>query len=148
MRKPLRIARRKSARGVVLIEALISVLIFTLAIIGLISVQALVIKNNTQNGYRADATTVAQRVLSDIQLDPVNAGTKAGTYTAAVPGANQWGKFASTTLPSGQVVVAVTAAKQVTVTVSWISAAEMQSKTAAGYMHTYKLEAQLNTNDI
>jgi type IV pilus assembly protein PilV len=138
--------------GVALLEALISVLIFSLAIIGLISMQSLVIKNNTENRYRADATTVAQRVLNDLQLNPTNLAGQEGTYNAGNPGNTTpaWGTIADNVLPGGQVQVDVdnTDTKLVTIIVSWAPRQESAALLTANYRHQYRLVASINPLDV
>lgn len=52
--------------GVVLIEALIAILIFSMGILALVGLQAAMIKNTTDNKLRADASFIAQEQLSRI----------------------------------------------------------------------------------
>ena len=65
---PLRqVARLKSKqKGVVLIEALIAILIFSFGILALVGLQAAMIKNTTENKTRADASFIAQEQLARV----------------------------------------------------------------------------------
>ena len=51
-------------QGVVLIEALIAILIFSMGIMALLGLQAAMIKNTSDNKYRADASFIANNVLA------------------------------------------------------------------------------------
>ena len=53
-------------RGVVLLEALIAILIFSIGILGLVALQANMIKATGDANYRTQATFVAQQHLSEI----------------------------------------------------------------------------------
>lgn len=58
--------KSNSQQGVVLIEALIALLIFSLGILALVGLQAAMIKNTTENKLRADASFIAQQELGRI----------------------------------------------------------------------------------
>lgn len=56
----------KSAQhGVVLIEAMIAILIFSVGVLGIVGMQAAMIKNASDSKYRADAAYVAQRYIGE-----------------------------------------------------------------------------------
>ncbi len=59
-------------RGVVLLEAMIAILIFSVGILGIIGLQAAMIKNVAQSKYRADANFVAQEMIGNMWADPTN----------------------------------------------------------------------------
>jgi type IV pilus assembly protein PilV len=101
----IRRLRRKLQRGVVLLEALVSILIFSLGVLGLVAIQAQSIKAAKEVQFRTDAVFAANELLGRIWVDRANLATYAGTTTLA-------------TLPSGQRVVAVSGAV-VTVTITW-----------------------------
>lgn len=55
-----------SQSGVVLLEGLIAILIFTIGIIGLMGLQAAMLKSTTDASYRIEAGNIAQRRLAEI----------------------------------------------------------------------------------
>lgn len=56
----------KSAQhGVVLIEAMIAILIFSVGVLGVVGMQAAMIKNASDSKYRSDAAFVAQRYIGE-----------------------------------------------------------------------------------
>lgn len=57
---------RESEQGIVLIEALIAVLIFSLGILGVIGMQANLIKASAEARYRSEAALVAQKRLDEL----------------------------------------------------------------------------------
>lgn len=90
----------KSQQGVVLLESLIAILIFSMGILALVGLQAAMIKGTSDAKYRAEASFIAQQRLGMMWADPgnlanyVEAGTDIsallpnGTRTVAPPGAD------------------------------------------------------------
>ncbi|HEX2951753.1 MAG TPA: hypothetical protein VHV83_19635 [Armatimonadota bacterium] len=58
--------------GFVLIEALIAVAIFSFALLGLMGMQAVSIKNNADAKYRADAAYLANQIIGKMWVDRAN----------------------------------------------------------------------------
>jgi type IV pilus assembly protein PilV len=110
-------------KGVVLIEALIAVLIFSMGILALVGLQAAMIKNTSDNKYRTDASFLAQERIGRMWADPNNLANLAGTTDV------------SATLPNGVRTVAVGARGLVTVTVTW--------QNANGPQHNYTTQAYI-----
>lgn len=99
--------RNKSAQqGVVLLEALIAILLFSLGVLALVGLQGAMIKNTSEAQFRSDASFIAQRRLGLIWANPTNPGGYTETATPI------------TDLPNGTRTVAVSGV-QVTVTVDW-----------------------------
>ena len=61
--RPSALARQQ---GVVLLEALIAILIFSLGILGLVGLQASMVKGTSEAKNRAEASYVAQREIGRI----------------------------------------------------------------------------------
>ena len=97
--------RRKAESGYLLIEVLVSILLFSLGLLGLVGIQANSIRALTEARLRSDAVLAANELVGRMWVDRTNLSSYAGTTTVA-------------TLPGGQRVVAVNA-PVVTVTVSW-----------------------------
>ena len=97
----------KTQQGSVLIEALISVLIFSMGILALVGLQTAMLKNTTDSKFRAEASFLAQQRLGEMWANPDNLGTFVVT-DEAVP-----------TLPNGTRTVAVGANRFSTVTIVW-----------------------------
>jgi type IV pilus assembly protein PilV len=66
----IQIAARQG--GVVLIEALLGILIFSIGILALIGMQSVAVKNTTDARYRTEAAYLANSILSQIRLDMGN----------------------------------------------------------------------------
>ena len=109
--------------GVVLIEALIAILIFSMGILALVGLQAAMIKNTSDNKYRADASFIAQERIGRMWADPNNLANYAViTDVSAI-------------LPNGTSTVAVAARGLVTVTVNWqVTGGDVHNYTTSTYI--------------
>lgn len=96
--------------GIVLIEVLVAVLIFSTGVLAVIGLQAAAIANVTDAKFRVDASAVAERRIGEMWA--TQAGLVAGTVTTAVP-----------ELPSGSMTTTVagsaTAGWAVTIAIAW-----------------------------
>lgn len=63
---------RPTQHGSVLLEALISILIFSIGILGLVAMQAAAIKNSIDAKYRSDAAYLANQIISQMWVDRTN----------------------------------------------------------------------------
>lgn len=81
-------------QGVALLEALIGILIFSFGIIGLIGLQASMLKGTTTSQYRSEASYIAQQQVGMMWADPCNLAA----YSTGAP-------VSIDSLPSGTVAV-------------------------------------------
>jgi type IV pilus assembly protein PilV len=100
---------KSSQQGVVLLEALIAILLFSMGVLALVGLQAAMIKNTSDSKYRAEASFIAQQRLGMIWADPTNASDYIETDTDI-----------SSLLPSGTRTVTSPATDQYVVTVTWL----------------------------
>lgn len=123
---PLKFVQRgKSAqRGVVLLEAMIAILIFSMGILAIVGLQAAMIKNTSDSKFRADASYIAQQRIGMMWADPDNLATYAEANTNI-----------SNQLPGGTRTTALVGT-QVTVTVIWQQPGEGQ--------HNFTTTASIN----
>src|SRR5262245_24999212 len=63
---------RARIQGVMLIEALIAILIFSIGILAIVGMQGVAIKTVTQSKYRSEAAFLANEVLSQMWADTGN----------------------------------------------------------------------------
>ena len=78
MRKPLRPRGRE--RGVMLIEALIAILIFSIGILAVVGMQSVAIKNVTESKHRSEAAFLAEGLMAQMWIDQnINPATKLNT---------------------------------------------------------------------
>lgn len=101
----------QSQKGVVLLESLIAILLFSLGILALAGLQAAMLKNTSDAQYRAEATFIAQQKLGEMW---VNAKNKTSLAEYAEDDVD-----ISSLLPAGKRNVDIGDDNVVTVTVSW-----------------------------
>jgi type IV pilus assembly protein PilV len=106
---------RKSQEGVMLIEALVAILIFTIGVIAVMGMQAVSIEQVSQAKYRTDASYLANQITGKMWTDVPNLATYA---TAGSPGRLAWDGVVASTLPAGAGVIVVNGTL-VTVTIQW-----------------------------
>ena len=99
---------KSAQQGVVLLEALIAILLFSMGVLAVVGLQAAMIKNTADSKYRADASYIAQQRLGLMWSDPGNLAAYLENNTDI-----------STLLPAGTRTVTQPVAGQFTVTVTW-----------------------------
>lgn len=107
----IQIPAQSSQKGVVLLEALIAVLIFSMGILAIAGLQGAMVKNTSDSKYRSDAAFIAQQTIGLMWADPSNLAAKATALSVSAP-----------TLPSGNVAVTLPTAAangEVKVVVTW-----------------------------
>jgi type IV pilus assembly protein PilV len=107
MRKPL--TEAPTQRGVVIIEVLVAILIFSVGVLAIVGLQATMIKANADAQYRAEANYIAQERIGQIWSDAANAASYVENSTDI-----------SARLPGGRRTVTQVAAGLFTVTVTWL----------------------------
>jgi type IV pilus assembly protein PilV len=122
---------RNDQQGVVLLEALIGILIFSIGILALVAMQAVSVSSVSNARYRTEAAFLANEIISEIWVDKgVNYGNVAGyavsSGAASSPSAQAWVDKVYSLLPGSnanppEVAVTTPAAggRQVTVTLRW-----------------------------
>jgi len=113
-----------SQDGVVLLEALAAILIFSFGILAFLWMQASATRQVTDSRYRLEASFLANQILGDMWVHRDNWTTYIGTNQAVA------------SLPNGKRTVAV-AGNQVTVTINWKLPGESRN-------HSYQAVAQIN----
>ena len=98
--------RRRGNRGVVLLEALVSILIFSLGVLGLLAIQGQSIQTAREANMRAAAVFSADELLGRMWVNRPNLASYSGTTTLAG-------------LPGGTMTVDVSKLPAVTITVNW-----------------------------
>ena len=89
-------------RGVMLIEALVAILIFSIGILAVVGMQAVAIKDVTSAKYRSEAAFLAQELLAQMWTDNGNIGNYAYSGMGGVPVKIQpWVNRVQTRLPDG-----------------------------------------------
>ena len=115
---------KNAQKGIVLLEALIAILIFSMGILAIVGLQAAMVKNTTDSKYRADASYIAQQQLARMWADPANISTYAATDD--IP----------TLLPNGKRITTYVATEGfVRIVVTWQSPGELE--------HNYQLNGRI-----
>ena len=103
-------ATRASQQGVVLLESMIAVLIFSIGIIAVVGLQAAMIKNTAEARYRGEASFIAQQQIGRVWADPDNIIA----YLTPASGIS-----IDPLLPNGRVEITQVVANQLMVVVYW-----------------------------
>ncbi len=70
--------RQSGQQGVILIEVMIAILIFSIGVLALVGLQATMIKNTAEAKYRSEASYIAQSRIGQIWADTSLAATVLG----------------------------------------------------------------------
>ena len=150
--------RTRKQRGSVLLEALFSILLFSIGVLALVALQAVSIKNSIDAKYRSDASYLANQIVAQMWVDRSHidryahypSGTQCAFTGLASADASPWitpvtawATQAAGLLPGAasnkmQIVVStVGSTKQIKVTVCWKGPQETTT-------HNFAVTAQIN----
>jgi len=102
MRAVTRFPAQGGERGVMLIEALVAILIFSIGILAVVGMQAIAIKDVAAAKYRSEAAFLAQELLAQMWTDNGNIATYAYTGAGGPPDKIKvWVKKVQDRLPDG-----------------------------------------------
>ena len=141
--------RLRRQRGLMLLEALIAILIFSVGILGLVGLQATAVRQSTEARHRAEASQLADRLLGQMWAGNRDVASLQANYNTcmspACPGYQAWAATVSDTLPGATVTsatlrpsVTVNNAGIVTISIFWRAPGEEGAD-----RHRYDLEAQI-----
>jgi type IV pilus assembly protein PilV len=124
-----RTARRTFQRGSMMVEVLVSVVLLSVSVLGLVRVLGQSVKDSGELEYRSVASTLADQTIGRMWVtDPATLNTYAATNTGTI-----------TDLPSGTRTVTYNAAtKVITVTIAWQAPGATASQ--------YRISATLSRN--
>jgi type IV pilus assembly protein PilV len=109
--------KQKSAqRGMALLEALVSILLFSMGVLALVGLQSTMIKNTSDSQFRSQASFIAQQWLGIMWADPTNLPLYAIDGTTNPPDLRF--HLPPESLPNGTRSVAVSGV-EVTITINW-----------------------------
>jgi type IV pilus assembly protein PilV len=112
-------------QGVMLIEALIGILIFSIGILAMIGMQATAMRATIDAKYRSEASFLANEIIGNMWVNRANLASYATPSTCPAAPSCTWITRVQTMLPQDAAVPANTApliavaGQQVTVTVRW-----------------------------
>ena len=108
-------SRKSLQQGVMLIEALVAILLFSIGVVAVMGMQAVSIEQVSQAKYRTDASYLANQIIGVMWLDQANLSSYA---TTSYSGRTAWNTVVANSLPQGTGTIAVNGSA-VTVTVNW-----------------------------
>ena len=111
--------------GVVLIEVLVGVLVFSIGILAIVGMQAFAVEQVSDAKYRLDASMIANQFIGRMWVDQANLGNYV-TTNQSLP-----------ELPDGKLTITVVGTSDVTVTVEW-------TPPHSGVGHTFSQVARIN----
>lgn len=104
---------KSAQQGVVLLEALVAVLIFSMGVLALVGLQAAMVKNTSDAKYRSEASFIAQQWIGMIWSNPDNA------VAYVIPDSTDARYDISNLLPGGTRTVTEPTPGQFVVTITW-----------------------------
>lgn len=152
---------RPRQHGATLIEALVSIALFSIGILAIVGMQAAAIKEGIDAKYRSDASYLANQIIAQMWVDRANldgyahytGGTNCAFTGSASSNTNvtNWATEAARLLPgvsNASLQIAVTTpianTRQVKVTVCWALNRESTTQTRETVTHNYAATAQIN----
>jgi type IV pilus assembly protein PilV len=127
-------------RGSILIEGLVSILIFSVGVLALMGMQSVAIKNASQAQYRSEAALLAGQILNQMMVD--QAGIANYVDGGGAPARDAWDIQVADTLPNGAGSIAYVdtpaTPRLATITVTWRAPDE-----AADVVHQYVTSANI-----
>ena len=130
---------RTHQEGVVLLEALIGIFIFSIGILALIGMQAVAVKNTIEAQYRTEAGFLANEIIGHIWVSNATPANFDTTSACTAAPCTTWVAKVQSMMPNSTGALAptiVVVGRQVTVTVSWQKAGETSS-------HNHQVVAQI-----
>lgn len=115
---------KSGQEGATLLEALISILIFSLGVIAIMGLQAASMKNTAESKFRADASFLANQIIGQMWVDRSNLSSYENDSYAP---RDSWNKVVANTLPAGASKIAVNGGV-VDVVIVWQAAGQDQRK--------------------
>jgi type IV pilus assembly protein PilV len=144
MRTPLSVQQR----GVMLIEALLAILIFSIGILAVVGMQSVAIKDVAQAKYRSEAGFLADELVAQLWTDNGNIAAYNWPQGGSLPTRLQtWAGRVNSKMPGGlQPVVTVTGATAqggtVQIQIFW----QMPEEVSQGTQHSYTVLASVYTS--
>lgn len=148
---------RRHQSGIMLLESLIAILIFSVGILGIVGLQASTIKASRDAKFRADAGLLANDLIGQMWVNARDGATLQGNFETGGAVYAPWATRVAATLPGASAMenpplVTVTPgvvgppqiSSTVTVVVRWQAPNELPSAlNPAGIVHSYSVIVQI-----
>lgn len=137
--KPSRQGHPSWQRGATLIESLVAILLFSLGVLAMVTMQGAMVNAQTDAKIRADASYLAGEVIGKMWSDLTNIANYNGTSCASQTRCAEWQSKVTQQLPGGSGAVTVDSSNNdVTVTIGW--------STPSGGAHQYVTHTTISGN--
>lgn len=136
---------RGKQKGVMLLEALIGLLIFSIGILALLGMQAMAMRATIDAKYRSEASFLANEIIGAMWVDRANLANYATASCAGTAACNAWLIRVQAIMPNAIGANAPTiaiAGQQATVTVRWLRPGEPVGTPASNH----SVVAQINNS--
>jgi len=111
---------QRREKGVMMIEVLIGILIFSIGILAMLGMQTLAMRASIDSKYRAEAGFLANEIVGVMWGDPANLASYVAPGTcSATSRCNVWLTRVQNTLPGGIAPTITVTNRQVQVVVQW-----------------------------
>lgn len=121
-------AARQRRRGYVLIEVLVAGLVFSIGVLGIVSLQAKMTQAQTVGKSRADATYLANELVGLVWADLPGRANYDSATCAGYARCSDWAAKVARVLPGGSAAVTVNAVTGlVTIAISWSTQTGVQT---------------------
>jgi type IV pilus assembly protein PilV len=108
-------------QGIVLVEAMVAVLLFSVGVLAVVGLQASMVSNTTDSKFRADAAYFAQQKIGFMWADQTNMNSYLTTGAT----------IASSVLPNGYYSIEQPVTGQYAVTIGWTAPGETAASDAS-----------------
>lgn len=127
----------KTQSGMMLLEALLAILVFSLGILALVGLQATAIKQSTDARYRSEAALLSNDIISQMWITDRSTATLQANFNTGGATYNTWLPKVSATLPGATAnppTIVVDAQGIATVTINWLAPNEASGATPHNYV--------------
>ncbi|MGE5450235.1 MAG: type IV pilus modification PilV family protein [Acidobacteriota bacterium] len=126
-RRPPQLCKRHG--GFVIIDVLMSVLLFSVGILGLIGLQTALTRNQVDTKVRADASYLAGELIAQIWANTTQLSSYSSSGCATMALCKEWQDKVAASLPGGVGGVAADASTgDITITITWTNPGGDQHK--------------------
>jgi len=130
--------------GVVLLEALLAILIFSLGILALVGLQAMAVKQTTEAKYRSEAALLANELIGQMWISNRTASSLDANFKTGGAIYNTWLTRVRNTLPGVTATpptVTIDASKgSVTINIFWLSPSEPSGSAPHNYLAVAQIQ--------
>lgn len=139
----------RSQAGIMLLEAMIAILIFSFGVLAVVGMQAHAVQDMGQAKFRSDASFLANQLVADMWTNTKNAADYQWTSGSPPALLDNWADQVFAALPGSSehtpTIEWDDATRQVTITIRWLTPAE-KSVDPSMSPHKFTAITYLNTN--